>query len=63
MTNPTEDLTKALHSANFLRDELRHAHEKSTAVESLILLSMIQRATELERDINALISARTSDNP
>ncbi len=56
-----ESLEKALHSVTFLRGELRDAHANCTAVESLILLPLIQRATELERDINSLIYAREAD--
>lgn len=54
----TEALTEALHSVAWLRDQLRDAHSNSTPVESLLLLPMIQRATEMERDIQALVNAR-----
>ena len=56
-----EQLTKALHSVGFLRDELRQAHAVGNAVESLLLLPMIQKVTELERDIQALENAREGD--
>ena len=51
-------LTESATYAGYLRDKLRQAHAVGTAVESLLLLPMIQRATELERDIQALLNAR-----
>ena len=54
----TESLTKALHDADFLRADLLAALNQSTAVEALILMSMIERAALLRADLDALMSAR-----
>lgn len=54
----TEALTEALHSVAWLRDQLRDANKNCTPVESLLLLPMIAKATEIERDIQALVNAR-----
>ena len=56
-----ESLTNALHSATFLRDELREANAKGTAVESIVLLLLIENATHARNLIEQLINARAAD--
>ena len=52
-----EPLTKALHSAQFLTTELREAHLGCQPIESLVLLPMIARAADLQREIQNLLTA------
>jgi hypothetical protein len=56
-----ELLEKALDSAAFLRDELREAMDKGTAVESMILIPMIGQAAEMVDALKCLISNREVD--
>jgi len=51
-------LNEAMTYAGYLRDELQQAHANGSALESLLILPMIQRATELRNDIEALMNAR-----
>lgn len=53
----TESLTKAAQSAEFLRRDLRAALTQADAVQALVILPMIERATMLERDAYALLMA------
>ncbi len=56
-----EELTKALHSAQFATLELQAALNGSDAVTALLLLPMIAQASTLAQQIDALIRARSSD--
>lgn len=56
----TEELTKARDGAGMVAADLRAALAAGTAVESLVLLPLVQRANELSRDIEQLLSARAS---
>ena len=54
----TEDLTKALHSAQFASRELQDALKTADAVEALVLLPMIADAARLAQAVSGLIHAR-----
>lgn len=58
-----ENLTKAMHSADFLLDELRAENSNCSAVESLNLLPIIYQAQEVRDKISALILALEADKP
>jgi len=53
-----ESLTKVQHDADFLRDDLFATLARSTAVEALVIMPLIERAALLRADIAALVSAR-----
>lgn len=53
----TEALTKASHSAGFALGDLRSALAGATAVESLVLLPLIEQAAQLKQRIDALLNA------
>ena len=55
-----EALIKAGHSAEVLRKELQEACFHASAVESLLILPMIEQAAKLEQAISALFEARNS---
>ncbi len=57
-----EALTKAIDSLGFVRGDLQDALHKSKAVDGLIILGLIKRATELKIDTEALLNAWQSDN-
>jgi len=48
-------------AADWLREELLAALSKSTAVEALVILPLIERAAQLRADIAALRSARDAE--
>ena len=54
-----ECLIKASHDAEFCVENLRQALHSASAVESLLLLPMIETAVVLSRNIDALLEART----
>lgn len=56
----TEELTKARDGAGMVAADLRAALAAGTPVEALVLLPLIQRANELSRDIEQLLSARAA---
>lgn len=58
-----EELNQAADSAVFARDHLRQALKTASAVEALIIIPLIGRAAELERDIRALDSAAREVTP
>ena len=53
-----EELTKALHSAQFASRELQDALKTADAVTALVLLPMIAAAARLAQQIGGLIHAR-----
>ena len=57
-----EALQKALDSAEFLRDELREAMENGTAVESMILIPMIEQAAKMADTISHFMANREADD-
>ena len=61
MNNISEELTKTLHDTQFARDSLREALSKSNATEAIVLVDLIKRTAELERDIGALKQAHDID--
>lgn len=56
-----ENIIKALDSAAFAVGDLRAALHTATAVEGYIIMGLLKRAVELERDINKFLSAEYSD--
>ena len=54
-----ELLQKIINDLDFVQDDLRHANSQGTAIESLVILPLIKRATELRMGVNNLIDART----
>ena len=56
-----EHLEKARHDAEFLRDALRGAMETATAVESLLILQLLESVATLANGISALRAARLDD--
>ena len=54
----TEELQKAHHTATFTASDLREALGKASAVESLVLLPLIQQAHALADAIDNLIKAK-----
>ena len=56
-----ESLVKALHSAQFMRDDLQVAFSQGDAVTALVLYPMLEQAVKLQQAIEALISARNAD--
>ena len=61
MTHMHTALDSATHSAGFAITDLRDALHHATATECLIILPLIQRAAELERDIKQLLGAIRED--
>jgi hypothetical protein len=57
----TEAMERARASAVFARNDLRGALVGASAMQSLLLLPLIERAALLARDIKAVIDAHTSD--
>lgn len=57
-----EALEKAEQVLGFAVDELRRAHYKASAVEALVLLSVIRRVAEARNDVAALFQACISDS-
>lgn len=53
-----QELTKALHSAQFAARELQGALKTADAVAALVLLPMIADAARLAQQISGLICAR-----
>lgn len=56
-----EHLTKAEHSASFAKCDLQHAMREADPVQSLVLLSLIGKAAELELQTKTLINAITAN--
>ena len=56
-----EALTKVSHNMGFACDDLREALNKAGNVEGIVVLSLIGRANELRRDVDALLAAHESD--
>ena len=52
-----DNLTCALHCAEFCKGDLRTALHNSSAVEGILLLQLIEQAARLAGDIAALRSA------
>jgi len=57
----SEHLDKANDDLQFASDELRLAIRHATAVESLLLLSIIEQVNKSISSLNALIAAREVD--
>ena len=57
----SEYLIAAANDAGFLRQELREALNTATATEALLILPLIERASILRRDIDALVAALNED--
>ena len=58
-----EDLIQAMESVWFVSDALKQANKKESAVCSLLILPLLKRAVELERDIAELVDALALDKP
>jgi len=56
-----EELTKASHDMDFACDDLREALNKAGSVEGIVVLALIGRASELRRDVDALLIAHEQD--
>lgn len=54
----SEELTKAAQGAEMLTRDLRSAMSTASALESLALLALIEKAAELSRGIAQLQAAR-----
>lgn len=52
-----ESLTKALHAAQFVVQDLQIALKEADSVSALVLLPMIADAAKLEQQISGLIAA------
>ena len=52
-----ENLTKANDSADFLREELQAAHRNADAVESIVIMGLIEQAATLANRITELRGA------
>ena len=57
----TEHLTRAMHDAGFLVDDLRAALRDAGHADSFFLLRMIDVASVLARDIQAFAEAKKGD--
>ena len=53
-----ENILKAIHSLDFAYDDLRDANSKATAIESLLLLDVIELVVKAKHRIEAIQSAR-----
>lgn len=56
-----EDLTKATHSMMFAVGSLQDALKRANAVESLVLLDLIQEAVHVHQRIKLLLDAIESE--
>jgi len=56
-----EPLIKASHDAGFLCDALRSALNKSSKLEAILILDLINRANLLRQDIENLLEAHELD--
>lgn len=56
-----ESLETASHGLSFARKDLLEALEHSSAVQSIIVLELIRKVSELDREVSALLSALESD--
>ncbi|MFA4906703.1 MAG: hypothetical protein WC602_00340 [archaeon] len=54
-------LTRASHSLGIAWDDLRVALNKAGDVESIVLLSLIKRTSELQNEVDGLLSAHNAD--
>jgi len=50
----SEAMQKAIHDAQFLREDLMFANRTCQPVESIVLLRLIAKATELQQEIKNL---------
>ena len=57
MTNTIENLTKALHSAQFLESELRLTLKTADAVVALVLMPMVVDAVAVRQRVQNLLDA------
>lgn len=57
-----EPLTKAEHSASFLVDDLRAARQTAKPVEALMLLELIDEASQLAVRIRVFLDAKRSES-
>ena len=57
MTNTIENLTKALHSAQFLESELRLTLKAADAVVALVLMPMVVDAVAVRQRVQNLLDA------
>ena len=53
-----EDIAKAIQSLDLANGDLREANRKATAIESLLLLDVIEMVTKAKQRIEAIQSAR-----
>ena len=53
----TSNLDYAIADADTCAENLRHALQSATHIESLLLMTMIARAAELRNDLQALLAA------
>lgn len=57
-----ESLTKAMHSAQFARDDLQAASHGASAVEAIVIYPLIKQAADLSNGIAALLDALNAKN-
>jgi len=57
MKNDIENLTKALHSAGFLREEIKAVYSSDNALLSLQAYELLEQAAEIEKRLKRLLSA------
>lgn len=58
-----EAIAKAAQTADLLRSDVRDAHRKANAVESIVLLTLLADAAALLNRISALADAIESERP
>ena len=58
-----EAITKAAQTADLLRSDLRDAHRKASAVESIILLALLADSATLLNRISELAEAIGTERP
>ena len=56
-----ELLQKIINDLDCIQDDLRQANHIGTAIESLVILPMVKRVTELRMGVNSLAKARKED--
>ena len=57
-----ETLQKLVHDMGFACEGLQEALKKASSVEGLVILPLIGRASELRRDVEALLDAHLADS-
>ena len=57
-----ETLQKLVHDMGFACEGLQEALKKASSVEGLVILPLIGRASELRRDVEALLQAYQADH-